>query len=354
MKKILLHALPFAFVAPRQVATFTCISLSPARAQKLASAAPSHFSVQAPNNVAPFGSIIRSKKWHSAGSILLSASSDEADVQRDDKKIQGRKKRVVMGYKAIIISYLAVVLTSASKAGISPILLKTVAGYILPPVGISYIMISAAEHDRLSSDTYKRLNLALLEYGLVGLSVIAISGKQPFLSLPFGLSVINSIKGYTYGVLGWSKQNSETTLLRDLLVGTKETLTGFFSLPKNIKASGYMVATAMVGCLKLLKLKEIIQYVLANSFAEGAAPLLARFKRLALFTLILYTLKDAADRDRLGGTTFIQLNYLAALLMAVNHFFCEELPVVASAIFATFFAFNGVSAYFKKSSSAKS
>ena len=29
-------------------------------------------------------------------------------------------------------------------------------------------------------------------------------------------------------------------------------------------------------------------------------------------TTILYTLKDASDRDRLKGSTFIQLNFLAA------------------------------------------
>ncbi|KAL7540049.1 hypothetical protein ACHAXR_009822 [Thalassiosira sp. AJA248-18] len=285
---------------------------------------------------------------------MLSAAQDGEDAISDgDGKIEGRKKRVIVGYKAMMITYLTVGLLSVVKAGVTPFLLCMIAGQVAMPAGISYIMISAAKHDRLSSDTYKRLNLALLEFGLIGVSISAIGGRKQdaLLTLSFVLTVINSIKGYTYGVLGWDKQ-TETTLPKDLLkAGTKDTVKGFITVPKNFKSFTYMAATAMVASLKLLKLNEIVKFVQANSITAGLAPLLHRFNRLAFFTLMLYTVKDAADRDRLGGTTFIQLNYLCALSMGASLYFDTggiATPIGAlSAVFSAFFAFTGITSYMK-------
>ena len=216
-------------------------------------------------------------------------------------------------------------------------------------------MISAAKHDRLGSDTYKRLNLALLEYGLLGLLVIAIVGSRqpnPTLALALLLSVINSTKGYAYGVLGWDKQNSETTLLKDVTNGIVASMKGFLLIPKNIKSAGYLGATGMITALKLLKLSEIVKLLQANSSPSvGLATLVAQLNRLAFFQIMLYTLKDAADRDRLGGTTFIQMNYLCSLAMGVQCAFFTggvSTPLGAlSAFFAAFCAFNGITSYMK-------
>ena len=122
-------------------------------------------------------------------------------------------------------------------------------------------------------------------------------------------------------------------------------------MPKTGKAFIYQAATVTVSSLKLLKLFEIAKYIQANSITAGLAPLLARFNRLVFFSLVLYTLKDAADRGRLGGNTFIQLNYLSALSMGVNYaFYSGGMPEIVGALsagFAAFFAFNGVSSYMK-------
>jgi hypothetical protein len=288
-------------------------------------------------------------------SMLSSALKNEDDgTDVLDKKIRGRKNRVVRGYEAMLVSYVAQALFSA-RAGASSIV--PIAGYIVPPAVISYVMISAATHDRLDSDTYKRLNLALLEYGLIGLLVLALSGgiKRPVRVLPFALTVVNSIKGYAYGVLGWNKDRSNVTLLGDLTKGIKTTAMGFFSRPKNFKAVGYMAASITVASLKLLKLKEIVEVLLSNSPLSGGdfATIVARFNRLAFLTMMSYTLRDAADRDRLGGTTFVHMNYLCALSMAVHCFYFSgggiATPVGAlSAIFGVFFAFNGISSSMNK------
>ena len=279
-------------------------------------------------------------------SVLLMSSTNGDSTK--DAKIEGRKKRVIIGYKAMLLSYLAVAVSSIIKAPVKS--LSPIGGYIVMPAGISYILISAAKHDRLGSDTYKRLNLALLEYGAVGLAAISLRGNKQMM-LPLLLSVINPIKGFAYGVLGYDKQSTETTLLKDLTKGTKDTIKGFRSIPKNIKSFGYMSATYMVSSLKLIKLYEIGKFIQANSITADLAMLLARFNRLAFLALMIYTLKDAADRDRLGGGTFIQLNYLCSIAMAVQCAFYTggyTTPLGAlSAFFSAFFFMNGISSYMK-------
>lgn len=133
---------------------------------------------------------------------MVSAAREGGDM---DTKIEGRKKRVIMGYKATMLAYLAVGLSSAIRGGITKNFLHMIAGYIVMPAGISYILISAASNNRLNSDTYKRLNLSLIEYGLVGLVIVSLGGlkrRNAVMALAFALSVINSIKGFAYGVLG--------------------------------------------------------------------------------------------------------------------------------------------------------
>ncbi|EJK53703.1 hypothetical protein THAOC_26802, partial [Thalassiosira oceanica] len=58
----------------------------------------------------------------------------------------------------------------------------------------------------------------------------------------------------------------------------------------------------------------------ANRYNPGSpiAASAARLNRLVLLSLMSYTLKDAADRDRLGGSTFIKLNFLSAVGFAIN------------------------------------
>jgi len=269
-----------------------------------------------------------------------------------DKKIEGRKKRVILGYNAMMISYLLAGLSSVINGGFTANSLGLFAAYIVMPAGISYIMISAAQHDRLNSDTYKRMNLAMLEYGMIGLTLKSLgSTRDGFYIAAFLLSVINSIKGYAYGVLGLDKSNTDTSLVQDLMNGTKSTIKGFFSIPKTIKSFGYLAATYMLAAMKLSKLKEIIQFIQANSVTSELSLLIARFNRLALLTLMLYTLKDAADRDRLGGTTFIQLNYLCAIAMIATAPFLDgglKGPLgAANGVGAAFCAFNGITSYMK-------
>ena len=281
-----------------------------------------------------------------------SRSSNDDDSSMEDKKIQGRKKRVVLGYKAMALLYLAVEAYSISR-GIALNTLLAITSYVAMPGGLSYILISAAEHDRLGSDTYKRLNLSLLEYAMIGLSVIVLSGGgNPILRVAYILTFINTIKGYAYGVLGWDKKSGSDTLLQDFTKGIGCTVKGTIgSVPKNMKAFGYLAALLMVISMKLLKLKDLIVAIQSSVASKDIAMTLARFNRLSLLALMIYTLKDAADRDRLGGTTFIQLNYLCALILGIVGVLGGGVMTPlggANVAFAAFFALNGIASYLGK------
>ena len=293
---------------------------------------------------------------NSVGPMMLSAteeaSKDNDDDISMDKKIQGRKNRVILGYKAMTMLYIAVEVFSASKR-VPVNTLLGITSYIAMPAGLSYILISAAKHDRLGSDTYKRLNLSLLEYAVIGLFVIALSGGgNPILKVAYIMTLINTIKGYTYGVVGWDKKSgTDTTLLQDFTRGIVSTIKGICSVPKNTTSFGYLAATLMVISMKILKLKDVIVAVLSSIAANDIALLLARFNRLSLLALMIYTLKDAADRERLGGTTFIQLNYLCALVLGIIGTLGDDMMTLlggANIATAVFFALNGISSYVKK------
>jgi hypothetical protein len=93
------------------------------------------------------------------------------------------------------------------------------------------------------------------------------------------------------------------------------TMKGLFSFKK--KSFDYILALFMVVGLTAVKFKEIGSLLMDNSSSSAlmVASRVSRLARLCLLTGVMYTLKDAADRDRLSGTTFIQLNYLSSLVL---------------------------------------
>lgn len=305
-------------------------------------------------NIAPSQAHLASRQTvstgYNVGPLIVSVpKATEAEVSDEpNTKIEGRRNRVIMGYKAIIAAYAAVAAFVLMKAGPTLFSFVFAFGNVSLPAGIAYILISAAEHDRLKSNTYKRLNLALFQYGVIGLSTVVIVPARrgnPLLYLPFLLSCINSVKGYTYGVLGWNKKNGEVSLVQDFLTGPKDVITGLLSVPMSVKSFGYLGATATIGALNLWKAADIFKYLQAGKNLAGITPLLSQFIRLSLLATVMYTLKDASDRNRLNGTTFIQLNFLAATFLAANSLYLGALTTQlgrAAAACAAFLAGNGL------------
>ena len=134
-----------------------------------------------PNNDAKGGTATFGDDVVIAGrsSTMLHSSSLPSDgavgvVDVIERRMRGRKNRVMRGYEATFGAYVVQVTLEIAREGAPSIL--SMVGYILPPAGISYVMISATRHDRLGSDTYKRMNLALSQYGVIGLSALRSRG----------------------------------------------------------------------------------------------------------------------------------------------------------------------------------
>merc|ERR1719203_2213939 len=79
---------------------------------------------------------------------------------------------------------------------------------------------------------------------------------------------------------------------------------------------GYLFVSYFVMFLKIQKLLEILRLAKTggSDIAQMIAVRLFRYSKLALLFGSVITLKSAADRDRLEGTTFIQLNYVSSLV----------------------------------------
>jgi hypothetical protein len=267
-----------------------------------------------------------------------------------------RKTRVILGYKAMGLSFFALaaiqvaILTKRGSPAVEiPILIS---GHVMAG-GVSSILVDAAKNERLGSNTYKRLNLALVGYGLIGLPIVTMMAN-PQLIAYFLLSVINSSKGYGFGVLGWDQKSSDTGIMKDLINGTKSTIKSIFSVPKHIKSFGYSTAitfTAKLIISNVIVLKGLIQ---ASASGPKIAKHLTLIARMCFATVIFFTLKDASDHNRLGDTTSIELNVLSALVMGALAGFTSgagipgEAPTLLTATFALFCAFNGLSSYLER------
>lgn len=296
------------------------------------------------------------------GPLIISVPKSEEKSETEPSKapptrnkVEGRKKRLLFGYRATALAYLFYCQRYFSVKGIQPFAVQVTSGYVLV-AGLAYILSSAVKGDRLSSDTYKRLNLVLIEFGMIGVMGWGlvkfgevVPGFSPIIVPPL-LATIHGIKGYGYGVLGVDKSGS-ASLLGDFREGVVSTLKGYFSIPKNAKATGYFAATWMVTAMKLAKLVELGQLVAGGANGLTIFTRTSRFSRYAMLSMVLYTLKDAADRSRLEGTTFIELNILSAgVLAALASYVSATSPLLGgtAAAFSAFSAFNGVTSILKK------
>lgn len=234
------------------------------------------------------------------------------DEEAVDNKIAGRKKRLKIGYQVASMSYVATCLLCLLWWGSlsASAFYYAVGGGPLNMAVILYILKGAAVHDRLGSDTYKRLNITVMAYALIQLLIPTKALGWPAsasLKIPGFLALVNGLKGYGYGCLGWDKSKDSSVVLTDIKGGVQSTLKGLVTV--KAKSLGYMLATLMFGSMSCLKLKELC----TMSFSTADTVLrLSKLARFGMMATIMYTLKDACDRGRLSGTTFVQLNLMAA------------------------------------------
>lgn len=230
-----------------------------------------------------------------------------------------RKNRLSATYKASSIAYGLYALHNLRAQTSLPYACLLASGHMLA-AGLAYVLSKATANDQLFLFTSKRYNLALLEYGVCQLAVVALAGQIPggnlFLLGP-SLATISSIQGYALGVRGWYYQKPVGAIVEDVKKSTSQTMSSLVKVPKNIQSCVYLGATLLLATMKFVKFKEICEILLAKSDIRTSLLVpLARFGRLALFTGVVYSLKDAADRGFLNSSNLIQLNVLSSASFA--------------------------------------
>eukprot|EP00882_Tetradesmus_deserticola_P025798 GHRQ01028367.1.p1 GENE.GHRQ01028367.1~~GHRQ01028367.1.p1 ORF type:complete len:264 (+),score=84.30 GHRQ01028367.1:154-945(+) len=169
---------------------------------------------------------------------------------------------------------------------------------------VKYTLKEASLRGQLYMDTFQRLNLGLLLQSGLCLVVLAqaISLRNPlltaFLGTLCGATMLLSSRIYYLNKAGWP------------LPSLTKTLSGAISvlLPRNSPATMYSLLTmAFAGmaamCLGASPGRPLVMY-------EGlSGPMTVFLHRVAgagmlLQTLMAYSLKDGADREKLGATTF--------------------------------------------------
>jgi hypothetical protein len=140
----------------------------------------------------------------------------------------------------------------------------------------------------------------LATFGFVGLLVGQNRGELWIITSV--IAMINSIKGYGYGIKGWKLTESVSPIV-DMMEGCKANVKCLLRVP-NERSVGYLLATLFVGSVPLCMLKSGIKLSVVS------------YTTLAMLAATTLTLKDAADRGRLEGTTFIELNAMTATVFA--------------------------------------
>jgi hypothetical protein len=195
--------------------------------------------------------------------------------------------------------------------------------------GLCHILRTANIQNRLRSDTYKRLNLGLFGFCLIGLS--AIPGEAAFftslLATRIVAGMLTLLKLYGTGLAwnGWKRgvtttaTNTTTSkfsaneIFLELAQGVQSTIKGL-KVESTKKALTYrncllllfggILSSFMEGLFNMRYQKEFSRTWFEITLQWSA------MSRLFMIAAMVYTLKDAAERDRLTGTTFIELNLM--------------------------------------------
>jgi hypothetical protein len=171
--------------------------------------------------------------------------------------------------------------------------------------------------------------------------------------VPSFVAIVNSVKGYCYGVKGWKLESS--SVVGDIVHGTRDSFRILLEKPKNATSAGYLIVTLFSVVFALLKLGNVANLALKKAVPFSIGARLLRFSKLAMLTTVSLTLKDAADRDRLEGSTFIQLNILTSAMFGAMAVYVQNgytitpvgsapaaLTALIAGSFSVFTATNGI------------
>jgi hypothetical protein len=241
------------------------------------------------------------------------------NVNGTDGEDDRNKTAMMNGYKSSMKLYLISSMFLLMMTG-SYFKLANAAG-LLVAAGLAHILSDATEQDRLGSDTYKRINLGLMGFTLI--SLLNMSGDfELFRLLPrgytyFGMAAFSHAFGGCTAYAGWRRGLvDDADIQQELKGGIQSTFRSIWPT----KGRGTIYRNALLAILvgivvTTFKLARSLRVpgLRTSLYASGLA-------RLVLVATIVYSLKDAGERGRLTGTTFIQMNYLVGMWMTLCKF----------------------------------
>lgn len=244
-------------------------------------------------------------------------------------------------------------------------------GHLFLAGGSCHIIANAARTKRLfTSDTYKRLTFGTLLFGFVGLW--SFPGEAG-INTCFSMNALNSLilahvskfvtalvslVGWKYGSGGFdSSSNQRWNMMEEVANGYKnlwKTLPVTDDRPASFYRTFFLLVTILSPLCNFLELSFNLRQGV-GLFSLPASLNISSLARLGLLSVILYVLKDASDRDRLDGSTFIKLNVsvgLWALGVGIAQGFGEaEFSLRRAAdklLFAALFLNNGIISQLRK------
>jgi hypothetical protein len=258
-------------------------------------------------------------------------NTNDASTTQQGKEFLSRSYRIAQ-YGFTIASIIIFIIPDRTLTTLLATKWGGTAGFAIA-ARLCYILRNANIENRLQSDTYKRLNIGLLGFSFIGL--FAIPGEAAFLNSKIttrfvaGLLTILRLFGSMVAFNGWSYAIPSSTVTNSTKVSSfprelfDEIGNGVRTTIKGLKVNSAKKALTYRNCLL------IICFGIISSFMEGLFYIRyqkeftrtwfeitlqwSAISRLFMIGTMIYSLKDAAERDRLAGSTFIELNLIIGI-----------------------------------------
>jgi len=267
---------------------------------------------------------------------VVRAASREADIEDSAKGFLASKdsQKTAYGLLAVVWGFVAAakifatqqffqhVFGTAASASAGLLSLQRLAGFSsLAPAVAAYTLAKAAKGGRLDSHTYLRQNLGLAVAGsmtLIYLWKTPATVMEPFYQkLAAGLAAFTAIVG---GAV-YSQTSGHKFNLSKIAEGFGNSVAALLS-PENNNAGMYSFLSAGLGLYSLVLLFGSHELAAQWLFIGSGQISLFLQREIGLSAFLAaiqtYCLKDAADRGRMGKSTFKNLNLSLAVIATGN------------------------------------